>query len=74
MEIGWSEGIFIASILIILMVVAKLNKAIKLLNNRVNIQSSILKQLKKNAAQQGEVVDGADVEEALKSVLDRNFR
>ncbi len=74
MDIGWTEGIFVLSVLIILVVVAKLNKAIKLLNNRVNIQSAALKQLKKMTAAQEEIADGEDVDEALQEILNRNFR
>lgn len=74
MNIGWNEGIFFSSILLILWVIAKLNKAIKLLNNRVNMHSSLLKRLKKQAAAQGEVVEREDLDLALKAVLDRDFR
>jgi hypothetical protein len=74
MDIALSEGVFVSSILIILLIVARLNRAVKLLNNRVNIHSSLLKKLKKSLAEQGEAVERADVEEALKEILDREFR
>jgi len=58
------------SLLAIIFVISKLNRAIKLLNNRINLHSSTLKKMKK------EIEDDVsfDEEEAIQGILDKEFK
>lgn len=59
------------SILAIIFVISRLNRAIKLLNNRVNMHSGILKKMKKD------IEDGSvsfDEDDAIKNILDSEFK
>jgi predicted Holliday junction resolvase-like endonuclease len=56
------------SILAIIFVISRLNEAIKLLHNRVNMHSNLLKKFKK--AKKGAPVDD---EELIKQILDKDF-
>ena len=58
------------SILAIIFVISRLNHAIKLLHNRVNMHSNILKKLKKT---QKEEVPTYDEDEVIKQILDKEF-
>ena len=57
------------SLLAIIFVISKLNRAIKLLNNRVNVHSEALKKMKKD--KKGKSLDA---EEAIKRTLDTEFK
>lgn len=59
------------SILAIIFVISKLNRAIKLLNNRVNMHSGALKKIKKEIKDVGVSFDEDD---AIKSILDNEFK
>lgn len=56
------------SLLAIIFVISKLNRAIKLLNGRVNLHSSTLKSLKR-----GGKGGSLDAEDAIKRILDKEF-
>jgi predicted PurR-regulated permease PerM len=58
-------------ILAIIFVVSRLNEGIKLLNNRVNMRSGILKKMKK---WNKEVGMPFDEEDAIKNILDSEFK
>jgi|TARA_B100000315_G_scaffold131616_1_gene121164 predicted Holliday junction resolvase-like endonuclease len=57
------------SLLAIIFVISKLNRAIKLLNNRVNMHSTTLKEIKKDKE-----VGMHDEDEAIQQILDREFK
>ena len=59
------------SILAIIFVISRSNEAIKLLNNRVNMHSGILKKMKK---ENKEVGMPFDEEDAIKNILDSEFK
>ena len=59
------------SILAIIFVISRSNEAIKLLNNRVNMHSGILKKMKK---WNKEVGMPFDEEDAIKNILDSEFK
>lgn len=61
-------GAMVFSVLIILFIISKLNRAIKLLNNRVNIHSSLIKQLK-----EGELEE-ADQDEVIREIIEKDFK
>lgn len=61
--------LLVFSILAIIFVISKLNRAIKLLNNRVNMHSNVLKKMRKEL--QG---DSLDAEDAIKNILDHEFK
>ncbi len=61
---------FVFSILAIIFVISKLNRAIRLLNNRVNMHSGALKKLKK---EQEESIT-FDEDDAIKKILDSEFQ
>ncbi len=61
--------LLVFSLLAIIFVMSKLNRAIKLLNNRVNLHSNTLKGLKKDKN------DGSlDAEDTIKRILDSEFK
>lgn len=64
------------SMLAIIFVISKLNRAIRLLNNRVNIHTDTLKKLKKNITSEGDDSDYVtfDDEKTIKEILDREFK
>ncbi len=59
------------SILAIIFVISRLNRAIKLLNNRVNMHSGTLKKMKKEIKEGGVSFDEDD---AIKRILDSEFK
>ncbi|MBI3601262.1 MAG: hypothetical protein HY097_11580 [Nitrospinae bacterium] len=61
-------GAMVLSVIIMLFIISKLNRAIKLLNNRVNIHSSIIKRLKE------EKPEDADQDEVIRKILEKDFK
>lgn len=61
--------LLVFSLLAIIFVISKLNRAIKLLNNRVNMHSNALKKLRKDIRE-----DSLEEEDDIKRILDREFR
>ncbi len=68
METEMVFGATVLSVLIIIFIVSKLNRAIKLLNNRVNIHSSIIKKLKE------EKPEDADQDDVIRKILEKDFK
>jgi predicted PurR-regulated permease PerM len=68
MEVELVFGAMVLSVLIIIFIISKLNRAIKLLNNRVNIHSSIIKKLK------DEQPEDADQDEIIRKILEKDFK
>ncbi len=68
MEIKLVFGAMVLSALIILFIISKLNRAIKLLNNRVNIHSSLIKGIK-----DGQVADD-DQDEVIRKIIEKDFK
>lgn len=66
--------VLVGIVALIMYVVAKLNAAIKLLNNRVNIISHVQKQMRKEAAGHDVEDEFARQEQELRAALDRDFR
>lgn len=70
----FSEGLVLSllvfSVFVILVILTKINRAVRLLNNRLNIHSSLIKQLKKS---QEEGLEIPDQENLLKQILDKEF-
>ncbi len=60
------------SLLAIIFVISKLNRAIGLLNNRVNMHSDTLKKVRKEM-KEGDVVS-FDEEDAIQRILDSEFK
>ena len=58
------------SILAIIFVISRLNHAIKLLHNRINMHSNILKKLKKTQKVESPIYDEDKV---IKQILDKEF-
>ena len=69
MQAGLVFVMLVFSLLAIIFVISKLNRAIKLLNNRVNVHSEALKKMKKD--KKGKSLDA---EEAIKRTLDTEFK
>ena len=59
------------SILAIIFVISRLNRAMKLLNNRVNMHSGILKKMKK---EKKEVGTSFEEEDTIQNILDSEFK
>ncbi len=59
------------SILAIIFIISRLNRAIRLLNNRVNMHSGTLKKMKKEIKEEGITFDEED---AIKNILDSEFK
>lgn len=77
MEVSITSGVLIIASLVFVFVLSKLNSAIKLLNNRINIISHAQKQLKREF----EVTQGTTLEDEfeaqereLRARLERDFR
>lgn len=68
MEIKLVFGAMVLSALIVLFIISKLNRAIKLLNNRVNIHSSLIKGLK------DEQVGDEDQDEVIRKIIEKDFK
>ena len=68
MEIKLIFGAMVLSVLIVLFIISKLNRAIKLLNNRVNIHSSLIKGLKDGQ------VDEGDQDEVIRKIIEKDFK
>jgi hypothetical protein len=68
---GLVLGLVVFSIFVILLILTKINRAVRLLNNRINLQSSMIKQLRK--AQEGGDLEAEDPEALLKRILDKEF-
>ena len=68
MEIKLIFGAMVLSALIVLFIISKLNRAIKLLNNRVNIHSSLIKGLKDGQ------VDEGDQDEVIRKIIEKDFK
>ncbi|OGW12944.1 MAG: hypothetical protein A2W77_02095 [Nitrospinae bacterium RIFCSPLOWO2_12_39_16] len=68
MEIKLVFGAMVLSALIILLIISKLNRAIKLLNNRVNIHSSLLKKLKDEQPDEAE-----DRDDVIRKIIEKDF-
>jgi len=68
METEMVFGAMVLSVFIIIFIVSKLNRAIKLLNNRVNIHSSIIKKLKE------EKPEDADQDDVIRKILEKDFK
>lgn len=68
MEMKMVFGAVVLSVLIMLFIISKLNRAIRLLNNRVNIHSSLIKKLKKHE-EHGE----AEQDEIIRSMIEKDF-
>ncbi|MBI5748423.1 MAG: hypothetical protein HZA00_04800 [Nitrospinae bacterium] len=68
MEIKLIFGAMVLSALIVLFIISKLNRAIKLLNNRVNIHSSLIKGLK------DEQVGDEDQDEVIRKIIEKDFK
>jgi len=69
MEIKLVFGAMVLSALIILLIISKLNRAIKLLNNRVNIHSSLLKKLKDEQPDEAE-----DRDDVIRKIIEKDFK
>lgn len=68
MEAEMVFGAMVLAVLIIIFIISKLNRAIKLLNNRVNIHSSIIKKLK------DERPEDAGQDEVIRKILEKDFK
>lgn len=68
MEMEMVFGAVVLSVFIILFIISKLNRAIRLLNNRVNIHSSLIKKLKKH-----EEPEEAEQDEIIRSMIEKDF-
>jgi len=64
-------SLVVLSIFVILLILTRINRAIRLLNNRINLQSSMVKQLRK--AQEVGDLEEADPDAILKEILDKEF-
>ena len=69
MEIKLIFGAMVLSALIVLFIISKLNRAIKLLNNRVNIQSSLIKRIKEEQPDESE-----DQDEVIRKIIEKDFK
>ncbi|OGV97624.1 MAG: hypothetical protein A3I04_03655 [Nitrospinae bacterium RIFCSPLOWO2_02_FULL_39_110] len=69
MEMEMVFGAVVLSVLIILFIISKLNRAIRLLNNRVNIHSSLIKKLKKH-----EEPEESEQDEIIRSMIEKDFK
>ncbi len=70
----WEELVFalvLFSIVVILFILTKVNRAVRLLNNRINLQSSIIKKLRK--AREGGDLESADPNVLMKEILVKEF-
>lgn len=70
----WEElvlGLVLFSVVVILLILTKVNRAVRLLNNRINLQSSVIKQLRK--AQEGGDLESADPNALMKEILVKEF-
>lgn len=63
--------LLVFSLFAIIFVISKLNRAIKLLNNRINMHSNVLKKMKKDIEAGGVSFDEDD---AIKRILDSEFK
>lgn len=68
METKLVFGAVVLSVLIVLFIISKLNRAIRLLNNRVNIHSSLIKKLKKH-----EEPEETEQDEIIRSMIEKDF-
>lgn len=68
MEMEMVFGAMVLSALIMLFIISKLNRAIRLLNNRVNIHSSLIKKLKKH-----EEPEETEQDEIIRSMIEKDF-
>jgi len=69
MEIKLVFGAMVLSALIVLFIISKLNRAIKLLNNRVNIHSSLIKRIKEEQPDESE-----DQDEVIRKIIEKDFK
>lgn len=69
MEIKLIFGAMVISALIVLFIISKLNRAIKLLNNRVNIHSSLIKRIKEEQPDESE-----DQDEVIRKIIEKDFK
>ncbi len=69
MEIKLIFGAMVLSALIVLFIISKLNRAIKLLNNRVNIHSSLIKRIKEEQPDESE-----DQDEVIRKIIEKDFK
>jgi len=69
MEIKLVFGAMVLSALIVLFIISKLNRAIKLLNNRVNIHSSLIKRIKEEQPAESE-----DQDEVIRKIIEKDFK
>ncbi len=69
MEIKFVFGAMVLSALIVLFIISKLNRAIKLLNNRVNIHSSLIKRIKEEQPDESE-----DQDEVIRKIIEKDFK
>lgn len=68
METEFIFAAMIISVAIILFVISKMNRAIKLLNSRVNIHSSVIKGLKETR------LKDVSNDNTIREVIERNFK
>jgi len=59
-------SLVVLTIFVILLILTKINRAVRLLNNRINLQSSMIKQLRK-------AQEVADPNVLMKEILDKEF-
>ncbi|HAP68000.1 MAG TPA: hypothetical protein DCQ99_09590 [Nitrospinae bacterium] len=69
MEAKLIFGAMMLSVFIAIFIISKLNRAIKLLNNRVNIHSSLLKKLKDEQPDETEEQD-----EVIRKIIEKDFK
>ena len=69
MEAKLIFGAMMLSVFIAIFIISKLNRAIKLLNNRVNIHSSLLKKLKDEQPDEAE-----DRDDVIRKIIEKDFK
>lgn len=69
MEIKLVFAAMVLSVLIVLFIISKLNRAIKLLNNRVNIHSSLIKRIKEEQPDESD-----DQDEVIRKIIEKDFK
>lgn len=77
MEVSIADGILLVAAMVLVFVIAKLNHAIRLLNNRVNLISHAQKTMRRELAEytNSSVEDEFEAQEReLRARLDRDFR
>ncbi len=77
MDISLTDTVLLIAALAIVYVISKLNSAIQLLNNRVNILSHALKQIRRDLEEASKIKYDStfmEKEAALRARLDKDFK